>query len=56
MWEKFEFDTELMLQAVKQEDAGRLAARGAAEMGWLSGVSSRPDEQVPRDGQEGAEL
>jgi hypothetical protein len=56
MWEKFEFDTELMLQAVKQEDAGRLAARGAAEMGWLNGISRTLDEQVPRDGEAAVDL
>lgn len=34
MWEKFEFDVELMLEASKMEDVGKLAARGAAELGW----------------------
>jgi hypothetical protein len=34
MWEKFEFDVEIMLDAVKKDDAGKLAARGAAELGW----------------------
>jgi hypothetical protein len=56
VWEKFEFDVELMLQAVKQEDAGKLAARGAAELGWQSGVSSRADEQLHRGGEEAVEL
>jgi hypothetical protein len=48
MWEKFEFDVEMMLGAVKKEDAGRLAARGAAEMGWLD-VQSRKEPQAARD-------
>jgi hypothetical protein len=34
MWEKFEFNVNLMLEAVKKESAGKLAARGAAELGW----------------------
>jgi hypothetical protein len=33
-WDKFEFDVELMLQAVRKEDVGASVARGAAELGW----------------------
>jgi hypothetical protein len=42
MWEKFEFDVELMLQTVKKDNVGTLAARGAAELGWR-------DEELKRE-------
>jgi hypothetical protein len=49
MWEQFEFDVEMMLDAVKKEDTGRLAARGAAEMRWLD-VQRRRESEAARRG------
>jgi hypothetical protein len=44
MWEKFEFDVGPMLNTVKEGDAGRLAARGAAQLGWLNMVLKGEDQ------------
>ncbi|OAK98899.1 hypothetical protein IQ06DRAFT_278590 [Phaeosphaeriaceae sp. SRC1lsM3a] len=46
VWERYEFDVELMLSAVRKEDAGRLAARGAAELAWRDGIRQREREAV----------
>jgi hypothetical protein len=48
MWEKFEFDVEFMLEAVQKEDAGKLAARGAAELGWRNEALKRQWEAYHR--------
>jgi hypothetical protein len=44
IWEKFEFDVGPMLNTIKEGDAGRLAARGAAELGWLNMVLKGEDQ------------
>jgi hypothetical protein len=44
MWEKYEFDVGSMLNTGNQGDAGRLAARGAAELGWLNMVLKGEDD------------
>lgn len=53
LWENYEFDVELMLSAVKKEDAGKLAARGAAELAWRD---SRRQREVARQQEEAIEL
>jgi hypothetical protein len=44
MWEKYEFDVGAMLNTGNQGDAGRVAARGAAELGWRNMLLKRGDE------------
>jgi hypothetical protein len=41
LWEKYEFDVEVMLT---KEDVGRLAARGAAELAWRDSMRQRERE------------
>ncbi|KAH4047273.1 hypothetical protein HBI04_051810 [Parastagonospora nodorum] len=55
-WEKFDFDVELMLQTVKKEDVGSLAARGAAELGWRDEEFNRESVSRRRDAEEANEL
>ena len=45
LWSVLEMDVEMMLQANKGKDAGKLAARGAAEMAWRSQYWNRKDRE-----------
>jgi hypothetical protein len=54
MWEKFEFDVSLMLDT--HMEASRLAARGAAELGWQNTVLKREDQARLLDDEEAGEL
>jgi hypothetical protein len=44
MWEKFDFDVDPMLEAIEKDSAGKLAARGAAELGWQNEDLNRQHE------------
>lgn len=55
MWEQYEFDAELMMSAVRREDASRLVARGAAEIAWRDSIRQREDE-ARRQQEEAIEL
>ncbi|KAH7414408.1 hypothetical protein DE146DRAFT_640225 [Phaeosphaeria sp. MPI-PUGE-AT-0046c] len=55
VWNKYEFDVELMLSPVRKEDATRLAARGAAELAWRDDIRQR-EREVARQKEEPIEL
>jgi hypothetical protein len=56
MWEKFEFEVGSMLSTVAKEDAGRLAARGAAALGWQNMVLKGEDKARLPDDEGASEL